>query len=180
MSASSSYGFSLIEVLIALVIGAILLILALPTYTVWLADSQIKTGAQGLASGLRYAQAEAIKRNVPIQMVVDMTTRTGSWSVQLGDGTAFVLQAGVWEEGADKVVFTPTPAGLTTVTFTGLGQIAAANFDATLPFTQIDLTSTVAGHRPLTVLVGGNRTGVKICDPLFAPPDPKACPPLGG
>ena len=180
MSAKSSRGFSLIEVLIALAIAAILLILAAPGYAVWLADSQIKTGAQALASGLRYAQAEAIKRNAPVQLVVDMTTKTGGWSAQLGDGTAFVLQAGVWEEGADKVVFTPLPgAGLTTVTFTGLGQIGP-NLDATAPFDWIDLTSTVAGTRPLRVLVGGNRTGIKICDPAFAWPDPKGCPPVGG
>ncbi len=178
MTATPTRGFTLIEVLIALAIAAILLVLAFPGYTVWLADSQIKNGAQSLASGLRYAQAEAIKRNAAIELVVDRTTKTGGWIAQPPGGPT--LQSAVWEEGADRIVFTPAPAaGLTTVTFTGLGQIAP-NADATATLEGVDLTSTLAGTRPLRVLVGGTRTGIKICDPAFAPPDPKACPPAGG
>jgi hypothetical protein len=63
------------------------------------------------------------------------------------------------------------------VTFTGLGQIGP-NANGTPALTQVQVaTSTgVAGTRNLNVLVGGNRTGIKICDPKWPATDPKGCP----
>jgi prepilin-type N-terminal cleavage/methylation domain-containing protein len=181
----SSRGFTLIELLIALAIGGILLLMAAPLYSVWLADNQISNGAQLVADGLRYAQGEAIKRNVQVQLVLDKTTSTGGWTAQL-ECTGTVLRQGYFAEGADKVQFAPAPAASTTVTFTPLGQIATLKCDGTAlpaPFDTVDITSALSGTRALRVLVGGTRTGVKICDPamtLVNASDPKACPPLNG
>ncbi len=67
-------------------------------------------------------------------------------------------------------------AAATTVAFNALGQ--------TIPdpanLVQVDLSMpAVASTRPLRVLVGNGRTGVKICDriPNGVFPDPRACPP---
>ena len=185
MHVSTHRGFTLIELLIALAIGGLLLIMAAPLYTVWLADNQIANGAQLVADGLKYAQGEAIKRNTQVQLVLDKTPATGGWTVQLEcDGTG--LRNGYFAEGADKVVFAPAPAASTTVTFTALGQIATLKCDGTalpVPFDTVDVTSAVPGTRTLRVLVGGTRTGIKVCDPamtLVNASDPKACPPLNG
>jgi prepilin-type N-terminal cleavage/methylation domain-containing protein len=168
-------GFTLIELMVSLAIAVLLLVLAMPNYGRWLADSEIQNGAQSLAGGLRFAQAEAVKRNDKIQLVLDNATGSGGWSAQLVDGT--VVQDSYFAEGAARMAFDVTPAGLTTVTFNGLGMIDAANADATAPFREIDISSSVSGTHPLRILVGGTRTGIKICSTSYTWPDPKACPP---
>jgi type IV fimbrial biogenesis protein FimT len=174
-------GFTLIELLVALAIAGFLLVMAAPLYTQWLADNQIKNGAQLVADGLRFAQSEAVKRNLQMEFVLDSTVKSGGWQVRPVAQAA--LQKGYFSEGADRVTFAVTPAGLSTVTFTGVGTILPANADGSAPFTAVDISSTVSGSRPLRVVVGGTRSGIKICDPAWTaidPGDPKACPPLGG
>ena len=53
-------GVTLIEVMVVLAIAAIMISLAIPGYTAWIADAQIRNGAESLGSGLRYAKAQAI------------------------------------------------------------------------------------------------------------------------
>ena len=171
-------GFTLIELMVSLTIASILLVLAAPLYATWVADNQIGNGAQLVADGLRTAQGEAIKRNAQVQLVLDKTTGTGGWTVQIEcDGT--VLQKGYFSQGADKAGFATTPAAATTVTFTGLGQIATTKCDGAAlpaPITDVDVTSSLSGTRALRVTVGGGRTGIKLCDPNLSSPDPQACP----
>jgi len=177
-------GFTLIELMVSLSIAALLLVLAMPAYSVWLADGQIRAGAQAVAAGLHYAQAEAIKRNENVRVVLDTTTKTGGWAAELVS-TKAVLQTGAFIEGAERVQFATAPAGKNIVTFTGLGQIAATNDDGSAPFDAVELdVPSVSDRRPLTVLVGNaaNRAGIKICDhkwdsPPRPAPDPKGCNP---
>ena len=172
-------GFTIVEMMVGLAIAALLTILAMPMYTVWLADSQIQSAAESVASGLRYAQYEAIRRNTQVEIVVNSTTLTGGWDVILvSDGSR--LRSDVFRQGSDRVQFAMRPAGNTTVTFDALGMIAAANADASAPFDQVDVSmAAVTGSRPLRVVVGdpgiaGAR--VKICDPAWPADDPKGCP----
>jgi type IV fimbrial biogenesis protein FimT len=178
VSALRAGGFTLIELMVSLTIAAILLVLAAPLYSEWVADNQISNGAQLVADGLRTAQGEAIKRNTQVQLVLDKTAGTGGWVVQIEcDGTA--LQRAYFSQGAEKALFAVTPAAATTVTFTGLGQIGTLKCDGTAlppPFTDVDVTSAMSGTRPLRVTVGGGRTGIKLCDPNLTSPDPQACP----
>ncbi len=57
-------GFSLIELMIGLALAVILILLAAPNYAIWTADAQIRNGTQSIVTGLRFAHAEAIKRNI--------------------------------------------------------------------------------------------------------------------
>jgi len=118
---------------------------------------------------------EAVKRNDKIQLVLDPTTGSGGWSVQQTDGTE--LQGSHFAEGAANLAFVTSPATLTKVTFNGLGMVDAKNADTTLPFDTVDVSSSVTGTHPLRILVGGARTGIKICNTDYTWPDPKACPP---
>jgi type IV fimbrial biogenesis protein FimT len=169
--------------MIALAIAGLLLVLAAPSYSTWIADSQIRSAAESIAGGLRYVQAEAIKRNESIEFVLDPTIGTGGWSARLVSAPSTPLQGATFLEGASRTQFARTPTTATTVTFDGLGTIAGVNADGSPVLTQVDIASTggnPATHRNLTVLVGGGRTGIKICDPKWTavnPNDPKACPP---
>jgi type IV fimbrial biogenesis protein FimT len=169
-------GFSLVELMIGLAIAALLVVLALPSYSVWIADAQIRNGAQSIGDGLRFAQGEALKRNEAVEFVLDPTAGTGGWVARLVSNAATVLQRASFAEGASKVTFTTVPAVATKITFNGLGFVAPANADGSAILTEVDVKSALAGSRQLNVLVGGNRTGIKICDPKWPVTDPKGCP----
>jgi len=174
-------GFSLIELMIALAIAVTLLLLAAPNYATWVADSRIRAAADSIAGGLRLAQAEAVKRNEDIEFILDPTTDTGGWTLNVVATPATAMQSGTFREGASLTQLTVLPAGNTIVTFTGLGTIRATNADASTPFEQVTLAPStgVTGSRNLRVLVGAGRTGIKICDPqwtIINADDPKACP----
>ena len=177
-------GFSLIELMIGLAIAALLTVLALPSYSLWVADAQISSAAESIAGGLRYAQGEALKRNESVEFVLDSTTGTGGWLARLVSSGA-TLQQGRFAEGSSKATFTRAPAAASTITFNSLGFIAPANADGSVILFEVDVKSGVTGSRQLNVLIGGgasltagqgSRTGIKICDPKWLPPDPKSCP----
>lgn len=67
-------GFTLLELMIAVAIAGVLLSLAITSFNTMMANSQSRTTAESLFSGLRMARAEAIKRNVPMrfQMVTSV------------------------------------------------------------------------------------------------------------
>ncbi len=161
-------GFTLIELLIGLVITVLLILLAAPNYATWTADAQIRNGAESVVAGMRFAYAEAIKRNRPIEFVINPTTGSGGWIAQPVGGPA--IQQGYFSEASKLAGFTTTPGGATTVTFTGLGTISATNADASAVLTVVDVTFTgpISGSRPLRILVGGGRTGIKLCDPAVS------------
>jgi type IV fimbrial biogenesis protein FimT len=178
-------GFTLIELLVALSIAALLLMLAAPLYVRWIADTQIQSAAESIASGLRIAANEAIKQNTSIEFVLDPTTKSGGWVVQPPGGPAF--QTASFNEGVDRVAFAVFPGGNTTVTFNGLGLVAANNADASQPIELVNVSlAAVAGTRPLRVIVPvttsvtARRSGIRICDPAWPASDPKGCPNVGG
>jgi type IV fimbrial biogenesis protein FimT len=183
-------GFSLIELLLTITIAAIILVMAVPSYAIWIADLQISAAANSIANGLRYARSEAIKRNAPVKFVLDPTTATGGWIVSAPNGS--IAQRASFSEGSAMVGFSTSggkdggPAaagGSTVVTFTGLGMILQADPDPRATMTGVDVTHTTLSKvdtRWLTVLVGAGRADIKVCDPKWTvinPLDPKACPP---
>ena len=56
-------GFTLIELMVTITLMGLLLALAAPAMLSWIRNSKIRTTAEGLQSGLRQAQAEALRRS---------------------------------------------------------------------------------------------------------------------
>lgn len=184
MSALRHRGFTLIELMVSLSIAALLLVLAAPSYVRWLEEAEVLNGANSLATGLQTAQAEAIKRNINVQFVIDPTTQTGGWIAQMTDGTA--LQQGHFQGGAERVTFAASPVGQTTVTFTPLGQILedlANPQDDRLQRVTLSATNSTLQRQVVIGIdqAGARRSSAKthVCDPnsAFSAPDPSACPP---
>ena len=157
---------------VAMTISILLLLLAVPGYTVWVADNEIRNAAESVSSGLRFAQTTAITRNANAQFVLS----PADWNVMLVDAPLVPIKTATFAEGSRHATVTGMDlafAAATTVAFNPLGQV----INAATNVVRIDITQPgVAGTRQLRVLVGNGRTGVKMCDPAFLPTDPKGCP----
>jgi type IV fimbrial biogenesis protein FimT len=193
-------GFSLIELLVAVALLALLLALAAPNFSTWVRNARIRTVAEALQSGVRLAQAEAQRR---AHAVVFFRTSAKTcdanavavagglyWQVRVvpdalltGD-TAEPVQCGVLTDVSNGV----TLSGPTTLCFSSDGrQTALTNpgsvgvdcaLDALGAASSYDVsTSTVsAENRPLRILIalGG---AIRMCDPKKSfPSAPDGCP----
>lgn len=56
-------GFTLIELMVAISLLGLLVALAVPAFTSWVRNAQVRTAAEALQGGFRIAQAEALRRN---------------------------------------------------------------------------------------------------------------------
>jgi type IV fimbrial biogenesis protein FimT len=61
-------GFSLVELMVALVLSSVLLFLALPTFQDWIAQTRLSTQSITLRNLLSTARSEAIKRSEPVRL----------------------------------------------------------------------------------------------------------------
>ncbi|MBU1426065.1 MAG: GspH/FimT family pseudopilin [Gammaproteobacteria bacterium] len=164
-------GFSLIEMMVAIVILAILVGLAVPSFQVMLQNTQIRNAAESVLDGIQKARAEAVKQNRSIEFVLlgdDATCfnaatlisdTCSSWKVQWvggGGGTDPLLAADhidnpitsiLSNEGSQNVKRLVFPAGSNTITFDNSGRRLIFNDAAALggvaPITSITFTSTV-------------------------------------
>jgi len=175
-------GFTLVEVLISITILGILIMMAMPAFGEWLQSQQLRAGAEASLNGLQVARAEAIRRNLRVQIVFGPGT---AWSVNeiisgTPDAVGTLIQSRSADEGSPNAVLAAPPGGATTITFTPLGG-TTTNIDGTPRVTRLDITNTKGGAcqpagpmRCLALLVQGGGT-VKMCDPIVAAPDARGC-----
>jgi type IV fimbrial biogenesis protein FimT len=183
-TSSSPRGFTLLELLVAMAIAALLLTIGMPSFTTFLRNSEIRSAAESISNGLRMARTEATRLNAP----VSFTLAGGgdpSWSINAFNSTAATLiqppiQTFTKLETGKSAKVVTTPANAVAVTFNGMGRIISPSPIATPNLQQIDVSSIVAGEaRTLRVYVEDARS-IRICDPdpaikLLVPPDPRAC-----
>ena len=178
-----SRGFSLVELLIGIGIAAILMLLAAPNYTDWITNTNIRTGAQSIADGLRLAQTYAVKRNSRVQFQLDPVAGppfTG-WSViDFDNPVPPILQQNYFRSGADRMTLTTTPGPARRVTFNSFGRANPANPDLSVPIDFMDITGVpvTATTHPLRVITSGNpltAAGIRMCDPALPVGDAKRC-----
>lgn len=185
-------GFTLIELMIAVVIVGVLLMVGVTSYSTWSQNQQVRVAAESIIDGMQLARAEAVKRNTTTRIVL-CGAASSSWeilaasaaapqptaSLACGAGSnALVGEERVQErsaqEGSSNAQIQVTPNGATTVTFNSMGRVAA-NADASAPINQVDV-SNPRGDRPLriTVSTGGS---LRMCDPSpkLQVGDPRAC-----
>lgn len=168
---AQSRGATMIELLIAIMILAILLGLAVPSFRIWLQNLQIRNAAEAVQNGLQRARGEAVARNANVEFVLGADS---SWVVQIAGGAT--IESRPASEGSRDVTVTATPFGATTVTFNSLGGIRA-NADASATLTQVELdssrlTAAESWELRVTVGVGGN---VRMCDPHIPASNPRGC-----
>ena len=160
-------GVTLIELLIAIAIVAILAGIAVPSFTTWLQNTQIRTATEAVKNGLQLARAEAIRRNEPVNFVLSSVTGTG-WTVSTVAGVQ--IQQRFSSDGSPNVTATVTPSGATTVTYNRLGRISNTG-----ALTQIDLDTASAQDQPLRIKISAGGQ-IRSCTPSITnTSDPRYC-----
>ncbi len=173
VSGMKSSGFSLVELMMAIVVVGVLVSLAVPSFRDVLRNAEIRNAAESIVNGLQRARAEAVARNANVTFILGADS---SWIVDYVIKPVPAdppLDSRSGAEGSRNVTRTVLPAGATTITFNNLGGIAA-NADGSDTLAQVDLAA-VGGNQNLrvTVGVGGN---ARMCDPnLDSGSSPRAC-----
>lgn len=142
-----SRGFTLVELVIAMAIFAILLAMGLPAYHDWAIRSKIRVTAETMLTGLVLARDQALQRNSQVQFSLTNTLAAGcslgntykNWIVSVDDPDGLcnvapsdtvdprIIQKRAYEEG-DKANLVGVTALNTTggaadnISFTGLGR----------------------------------------------------------
>lgn len=194
-------GVTIIEMMIALTIMALLVFLALPSMSTWLNNTQIRTAGETLLAGINLARTEALRNNtvVRFQMTTSLDSAcalssTGtSWVVSLADPTGLcdttpsnttapqIIQKKSGSEGGQRAEVT---ANASTIYFNGLGRLASPGGATNI--TTINITNAAGGvcrHVDATngtmrclrieISTGGQ---VKMCDPAVTDTtDPRIC-----
>ena len=172
MAINKISGFTLIELVTVVTILSIMLFVALPNFNVWLQNTQIRTAGEAILNGLQLARAEAVRRNVNVELRMDLSSGWTAWLPDTGE----VIQTRLAGEGSSAALVTITPLGANTVTFNSLGTIAAnANGSNPVSEFKIDSISLAAtDSRELCILIrtGGN---IRMCDPQVASTDTRSC-----
>ncbi|BAL97762.1 GspH/FimT family pseudopilin [Rubrivivax gelatinosus] len=115
-------GLTLIELMVALAIGAMLMLAAAPHFAEFVSNSRLREAGNVLYTQALYAQSEALKRNGTVRLGIDGSTVT------------------VTDVGGNTTLRTVTLSGSVaaseakTISFNGRGMIAAdASIDLGLP-----------------------------------------------
>ena len=113
-------GFTIIELMITLVVAAILLAIAIPSFTYLTVSNKLTTSANSLVSNLAIARMAAIKRNADVGVCAD-----SACSVNFPAGSATVIHAGI--SGIQPGVIDIKSVTALTFGAQGLARSAAAN-----------------------------------------------------
>ena len=192
---AAAAGFSLLELMITLAVLGIVMMVGLPNVSAWIQNTQLKTAAESVVSGLQLTRAEALRRNVSVRFsLVDSVANgcalsvTGtSWVVSVSDPTGAcgadpsdvapqIVQKKSGAEGTPNA--TLAGVGGTTALFNGLGRLVGVG-----NLTQVNVSNPTGGAcmsaggpmRCLAIMIG-NGGQVRMCDPSVADAaDPRVC-----
>ena len=194
-------GFTLIELIVAITLLGVLVALSLPSFTAWIRNSQVRTVSEALQTGVRTAQAEAVRRNR--QVVLTFTEATPAlnatavsggknWSLQsvaqfgetATDATRYIGGGALADVASGVSIVDHAGVGISAICFNSNGRLVTnpspgvSGADCTAVVTAFDISQTNA-DRPLRVIVqiGGQ---LRICDPkrpALSATTPDGCPP---
>jgi len=200
----TSWGFTLIELMVALVLLGILIKLSLPSFVAWINNAKVRTVAESLQTGIRLAQAEAVRQNRSVVLAftnaapadppaaITAAANGNRWVIQTlaqfgaSDGT-FVqagsltdVAAGVTITGVSALCFNSNGRLITatsaTVQSNTTPQISTATCDPSDATFVVDRSGSA--DRALQVMVSASGK-VRMCDPkrpVQSATSPDGCP----
>lgn len=82
--ADNQRGFTLIELIIAMAVLAVVVGVAFPSFQSLIAEQRVKAASEGLAMSILYARSEAIKRRAGIDVSQLDSSWSNGWEVKQG------------------------------------------------------------------------------------------------
>ncbi|HCJ51788.1 MAG TPA: hypothetical protein DHV67_08070 [Gallionella sp.] len=175
-------GISMIEVMATIAVLAVVMAIGAPNLSSWMHNTEIKSTAQNVLTGLQLARGEAVRRNARVSFTLTDASGTTSWSVGCVTVSATCeapIQTGTATEGGQNARLGVSTASLSgtnyaapiaagsgmsgapSVVFTAFGQAepTATNI------TRIDVTNSAdANARRMVIRIpaGGSAS---LCDP---------------
>lgn len=197
----SDRGFSLTELMVAVSVIAILMAVALPNFSTWIRNAQVRTVADALQASLRLAQGEAQRRNQSTVLfrtdskdcTIDATANASGMQWQLrsipgvvAPGAPEVLQCGVLTDVSSGLNLSATDgtSPVSAICFSADGRqttlINPANVGANCTAASVSFrvappsTGTRADDRPLQLNLALSGA-LRMCDPGKANTAPDGC-----
>lgn len=185
LSSARESGFSLIELMVTLVIFAVMAAMAAPSMRQYAENMKTLATAEAFSASLQQARSEAIRRNVPVELVLTtaspvpanvetsaLTTSGPNWLVRQTPETAddphVFIEGKAGAEGGGRagqgtsVVISTT--GASSIRFNAAGALVGAG--AVVNFGQQDATCADAGGPARCLRVVASAGGqVRMCDP---------------
>lgn len=205
MRAPSQRGVTLIELMVVVIIIGIVVAMAAPNFSAWIAGSRIRATAESLLAGLQYTRSAATARNAQVRFQLTTSldasctrsTSGTSWVVDVVDAAddsvvgrcntapsetvaPSILQVRSATEAGGRVQISASAAQ---VIFNGYGRLAAV--DASTPVATLSIDVQPASGNGTCASAGGKVTclrviattggQVRMCNPSIASGDPQAC-----
>jgi type IV fimbrial biogenesis protein FimT len=136
-------GFTLVEMMITIAVMALVLSLAVPSFTNMIRNNRLASGSNELISALTYARSEAVKRRLNVSVCVRdgeaCSTDVNNWGQGWLIFTDDLAPSGQIDGPTDVVLLRADPsdagvqitAGAASVTFNPLGETNNATFTVT-------------------------------------------------
>lgn len=143
---TNSKGFTLIELMIVLAVGAILMSIAVPNFTTTIKNNRLTTQANELITTLNYARSEAIRRGASVS--VDSSDASANWhnGWVVKDSDNNILRNHQAFEGSSTLT-----GGTSSLSYRGTGFISGG---AAITFTLCDDRTGETG-RTITISLTG-------------------------
>lgn len=106
-------GFTIIEMLIAIVITGILLSVAIPSYQDFVKNSCLSTTSVSLTTAFQMARSEAVKRKRDVNVVAVSSGGTASWDNgwQVQDSSGNTVLRRFYKDSCDNTTISETDSG---------------------------------------------------------------------
>ena len=143
-SLTSSKGFTLVELLITLAIAAIILSMAVPSFSSIITNNRITTQTNELISSLSYARSEAVRRSELISLNSGSADWHTGWTIQ--DNLNNVIRNHPAFDGASTLTGPAVP-----ITYLATGFVAGGN---EIEFTLCDDSPDSTGRSILISVTG--------------------------
>lgn len=195
LTSARGRGFSLIELMVTLVIFAVMAAMAAPSIRQYAENMKTLAAAEAFAASLQQARGEALRRNIPVELIlttaspvasnVDTTALTTSgpnWMVRQTpettedphvfiEGKSGAEGGGRANQGTSIVIDSGTSSS---VRFNAAGALVGAK--AVVSFTQQGTTCVREGGPARCLQVVASLGGqVRICDPAAGTGDTRIC-----
>jgi type IV fimbrial biogenesis protein FimT len=154
----SSRGFTLIEMLVVMTIGAILIAAAVPSFRTLIANTRASNGTNALSGSFEYARSEAIRRGVIVSVCRSLDPNAAPAALACSNAAGGAFAAGDWASG--WVMFAKYGAGANDLYEDGVDVLLQVQQPATIGNPRLIVQSNVG-----TSAVAYNRFGTAALAP---------------